>query len=133
MVLNGSDEPTEHGSVGAGVAATAHRTTSAPVIGLTTYLQRAQTGVWDVKAAFLPHVYFDAVTRAGGIAVLLPPQPVDSAIAARVLDGVDGLIVTGGRDVDPARYGQQPHETTDSPSPIRDEWEEALITGAIDR
>jgi putative glutamine amidotransferase len=106
---------------------------SRPVIGLTTYLQRAQTGVWDVKAAFLPHVYFDAVTLAGGIAVLLPPQPVDGAIAARVLDGLDGLIVSGGRDVDPARYGQEPHETTDRPSALRDEWEEALLTGAIER
>ena len=47
-----------------------------PVIGLTTYKQRAQTGVWDVTAAFLPAVYFEAVQRAGGIPVLLPPQPV---------------------------------------------------------
>ncbi|MET0782941.1 MAG: gamma-glutamyl-gamma-aminobutyrate hydrolase family protein, partial [Leifsonia flava] len=47
-----------------------------PVIGITTYLEQAQTGVWDVRAAFLPKVYIDAVTDAGGIAVLLPPQPV---------------------------------------------------------
>jgi putative glutamine amidotransferase len=104
-----------------------------PLIGLTTYLERAQTGVWDVRAAFLPQVYFDAVTRAGGIAVLLPPQPVDEAIAARVLDGLDGLIITGGKDVDPARYGQQPHPTTDEPRLDRDAWEEALLLGAIDR
>lgn len=43
-----------------------------PIIGLTTYLEQAQTGVWDVRAAFLPAVYFDAINRAGGIAVLLP-------------------------------------------------------------
>ena len=54
MVLSGSDDS---GAV-------------RPLIGLTTYLQRAQTGVWDTRAAYLPHVYFDAVTRAGGIAVL---------------------------------------------------------------
>lgn len=106
---------------------------SEPIIGLTTYLQRAQTGVWDVRAAFLPQVYFEAVTRVGAIAVLLPPQPVTEQIADRVLDGLDGLIVTGGRDVDPARYGQEAHETTDRPSAIRDDWEAALLTGAIER
>lgn len=104
-----------------------------PIIGLTTYLEQAQTGVWDVRAAFLPAVYFDAINRAGGIAVLLPPQPVDSGIASRVLDGLDGLIITGGKDVDPARYGQEPHATTDDPRRDRDAWEDALITGAIDR
>jgi putative glutamine amidotransferase len=104
-----------------------------PLIGLTTYLEQAQTGVWDVRAAFLPQVYFDHVTRAGGIAVLLPPQPVDAEIAGRVLDGLDGLIVTGGKDVDPARYGQQPHTATDEPRRDRDDWEDALLTAAIER
>jgi putative glutamine amidotransferase len=103
------------------------------VIGLTTYLEQAQTGVWDVPAAFLPKVYFEAVTRAGGIAVLLPPQPVSPAIASRVLDGLDGVIITGGKDVDPALYGQSPHPTTDDPRPDRDAWEQALLAGAIDR
>ena len=65
--------------------ASAH-SSSAPIIGLTTYLEQAQTGVWDVPASFLPKVYFEAVTRAGGIAVLLPPQPVDAEIADAVLD-----------------------------------------------
>jgi len=106
---------------------------SRPVIGLTTYLERAKTGVWDVPAAFLPKVYFEAVTRAGGIAVLLPPQPVDAAVADRVLDTLDGLIITGGKDVDPARYGQEPHATTDEPRPDRDAWEDALLTAAIER
>ncbi|MGX5682596.1 gamma-glutamyl-gamma-aminobutyrate hydrolase family protein [Schumannella luteola] len=105
----------------------------APVIGLTTYLEQAQTGVWDVPASFLPKVYFDAVNRAGGIAVLLPPQPVDDAVASRVLDGLDGLIITGGKDVDPARYGQEPHPTTDAPRRDRDSWEDALLAAAIDR
>ena len=104
-----------------------------PVIGLTTYLEQAQTGAWDVPASFLPKVYFEAVTRAGGIAVLLPPQPVDAEIAGRVLDGLDGLIITGGKDVDPALYGQQPHPTTDIPRRDRDAWEEALLTAAIER
>ena len=104
-----------------------------PIIGLTTYLEQAQTGVWDVQASFLPKVYFQHVTDAGGIAVLLPPQPVDAGIAERVLDGLDGLIITGGKDVDPARYGQEPHPTTDEPRLDRDAWEDALLSAAIDR
>jgi len=104
-----------------------------PVIGLTTYKQRAQTGVWDVTAAFLPAVYFEAVQRAGGIPVLLPPQPADAEAVSRVLDGVDGLIVTGGADVDPARYGQDAAPETDKPHLERDAWEDALLSAAIER
>lgn len=104
-----------------------------PLIGLTTYKQRAQTGVWDVTAAFLPAVYFEAVQRAGGIPVLLPPQPVVDGVVARLLDGLDGLIITGGADVDPARYGQLPAPETDRPQLERDAWEDALLTEAIER
>jgi putative glutamine amidotransferase len=104
-----------------------------PVIGLTTYLEQAKQGVWDVRAAFLPEVYFRAVTDAGGIAVLLPPQPASTDIADRVVDGLDGLIVTGGMDVDPARYGAEPHPETDAPRRDRDAWEDALLTAAIAR
>ncbi|WP_157576455.1 gamma-glutamyl-gamma-aminobutyrate hydrolase family protein [Mycobacterium sp. GA-2829] len=104
-----------------------------PVLGMTTYLQQAQTGVWDVQASFLPAIYFQGVNLAGGVAVLLPPQPVDSGAAARVLDGLDGLIITGGKDVDPARYGQTPHSTTDEPDRVRDAWEFALLEEALRR
>ena len=104
-----------------------------PVLGLTTYLEQARTGIWDVRASFLPHIYFDGVTRAGGIAVLLPPQPVDHNIAARVLDGLDGLVITGGKDVDPARYGQSAHPSTDPPRDDRDAWEFTLLEGALRR
>jgi putative glutamine amidotransferase len=104
-----------------------------PVIGLTTYRQQARSGVWDVHASFLPGVYLDGVTLAGGIAGLLPPQPVDAAIADRVLDGVDGLIITGGKDVDPAAYGHQPHPATEEPARDRDAWEFALLEAALHR
>lgn len=107
--------------------------TTKPVIGLTTYKQRAQTGVWDTTAAYLPAVYFEAVQKAGGIPVLLPPQPVDDATVDRVLAGLDGVIITGGSDVDPARYGQEAHAETDVPRLERDAWEDALLAGAIDR
>ncbi len=101
------------------------------MIGMTTYLQQAQTGVWDVRASFLPQIYFEGVTRAGGIAVLLPPQPVDDDIVDRVLARLDGLVITGGPDVDPARYGQQPHPATNEPATERDAWEFALLEGAL--
>jgi putative glutamine amidotransferase len=116
------------------VASNASEPVPRPVIGLTSYRQRAQTGVWDVTASFLPAVYIDAVTKAGGIAVLLPPQdPVDPAIATQVVDGLDGLIVTGGGDVAPERYGAERHEKTDPLNAMRDAWEDALLAAAIDR
>ena len=106
---------------------------SRPVIGLTTYLAQSQTGIWDVQASFLPAVYFQGVTAAGGVAVLLPPQPVDPDIAERVLDSLDALLVTGGRDIDPAAYGQQSHPATDEPGTQRDAWEFTLLHAALKR
>ena len=102
---------------------------SRPVIGLTTYLEQVRTGIWDVPAAYLPSDYFEGVIMAGGIAVLLPPQPVDPGSAAGVLDGLDALVITGGYDLDPAAYGQQPHPSTDAPRSARDAWEFALLRG----
>lgn len=133
MASNDS-EPTSGTTSGRGDGADApapQPAASAPLIGVTTYLERSRTGVWDVPASFLPKVYLDAVTEAGGIAMLLPPQPVTSGIARTVLAVLDGLIVAGGADVDPARYGQQPHPRTGAPRTDRDTWEEALLTEAI--
>lgn len=104
-----------------------------PVIGLTTYLEQAKQGVWDVRAAFLPEQYFSAVTASGGIAVLLPPQPEPDAAAEAVLDGLDGLILTGGLDVQPELYGAPRHPLTDPARPDRDAWELALFRGAEER
>lgn len=103
-----------------------------PIIGVSTYLEQAQTGVWDVPASFLPKVYLDAVTEGGGIAVLLPPQPVTAEIARAVVSRLDGLIVSGGADVDPSRYGQDAHPRTGAPRTDRDDWEDLLLTAAID-
>ncbi|HYB35409.1 MAG TPA: gamma-glutamyl-gamma-aminobutyrate hydrolase family protein [Mycobacterium sp.] len=100
---------------------------------MTTYLEQAQTGIWDLPAGFLPAAYLRGVTLAGGIAVLLPPQPVDPDIAERVLDGLDGLVITGGKDVDPAVYGQRPHPATDEPRQDRDAWEFTLLDDALHR
>ena len=102
-----------------------------PFIGITTYLQQAQTGVWDVRAAFLPEVYFAAVERAGGIPLLLPPQPLDGGVAEQVIARIDGLIIAGGLDVEPSRYGAEASPESDPPSRIRDDWDDALLTEAI--
>ncbi len=104
-----------------------------PVLGLTTYLQQARSGVWDVPASFLPAIYIDAVTMAGGIATLLPPQPTADPIVERALSGLDALVLTGGRDVDPAAYGHSKHPSTDEPARDRDTWEFALLHGALAR
>ncbi len=102
-----------------------------PVIGLTSYRQRGQTGVWDTEMAMLPAFYLEGVTRAGGIAVILPPQQIDSEDARNLLAGLDGLIVTGGRDVEASRYGHEPHENAEKPDRLRDLLEDELITAAI--
>ncbi len=102
-----------------------------PVIGLTSYRQRGQTGVWDTQMAMLPAFYLEGVTRAGGIAVILPPQQVDSEDARNLLAGLDGLVITGGRDVEAARYGHESHEKAEKPDLLRDLLEDELISAAI--
>ena len=99
-----------------------------PLIGLSTYREQARWGVWDQPADLLPTTYADAVQRAGGAPVLLPP--VDPASAAYVVARLDGLIVTGGADVDPGRYGAQPHPRTVTWRSDRDAWELALLDAA---
>ncbi|HEY5822369.1 MAG TPA: gamma-glutamyl-gamma-aminobutyrate hydrolase family protein [Propionibacteriaceae bacterium] len=98
-----------------------------PLIGLTTYREVASWGVWEQPADLLPAVYARCVEAAGGIAVLLPPQyDVADGLVARL----DGLVVSGGADVDPARYGDQPHPLTGGLRPDRDGWELALLAAA---
>lgn len=102
-------------------------------MGLTGYLEQVRTGVWDVAAGYLPADYFEGVILAGGIAVLLPPQPADTDAVGGLLESLDALVLTGGYDVDPGAYGQQPHPSTDHPRTARDAWEFALLRGALDR
>ena len=102
---------------------------SAPIIGLTTYREEATWGVWTQRADVLPHAYALAVEASGGVPVLLPPVThVDAADA--VVGRIDGLVVTGGADVDPGRYGEDPHPRTAGWRPDRDDWEHALIDAA---
>lgn len=99
-----------------------------PVIGLSTYREPARWGVWDQHADLLPTSYARSVELAGGLPVLLPPQAAEAASA--VLARVDGLVVCGGADVDPARYAEEPHAATGVPRVDRDTWELALLDAA---
>ena len=105
--------------------------TRPPIIGLSTYLEPAAMGIWDRPAAVLPRVYIDAVLRAGGVPVALPPQPTSPEAIAAVLEVIDALVIIGGKDVDAALYGQDAHPENDAPRPDRDAWEIALVQGAI--
>lgn len=98
-----------------------------PVVGITSYVEPATWGVWrDAPAALVPHSYVRAVTAAGGRAVVLPPDDTD----ADVLRVLDALVLTGGPDVNPARYGERPGPLTDS-RPERDAGEMLLLTAAL--
>lgn len=99
-----------------------------PLIGLSTYREQARWGVWDQPADLLPTTYADAVVRAGGTPVLL--APVDPAAAPYVVARLDGLVVSGGADVDPGRYDARPHPRTVSWRTDRDAWELALLDAA---
>ena len=101
-----------------------------PVIGLTTYRERAQWGVWDTAADLLHAQYADAILAAGGIPVLLPPASGSDLVAQEVVGRLDGLVVTGGADVSPHRYGQDPDPHTVSWREDRDTWELALLRAA---
>ena len=104
-----------------------------PVIGLTTYRERAAWGVWDTVADLLPTVYARAVEAAGGVPVLLPPvaDPAAARDAAEAVVGqVHGLLVSGGADVAPERYGEAPHPRTTRWREDRDRWELALLDAA---
>jgi putative glutamine amidotransferase len=102
---------------------------STPVIGLTTYREQAAYGVWHQRADLLPSEYAEAVTATGGVPVLLPPVGEPGA-ADVVVARLDGLVISGGADVDPGRYGAEPHERTAGWRPDRDAWESALLTAA---
>lgn len=101
-----------------------------PVIGITSYAQEASWGVWRLPAALIPLAYVEAVERAGGRPVVIPPS--DDAID-ETLDALDGIVFSGGADVDPALYGAEPHPETDSPQAHRDAAELALLEAALAR
>jgi putative glutamine amidotransferase len=106
---------------------------SRPVIGVCTALERAQWSVWDQQAALLPTNYLAAIRRAGGLALMLAPDPALVADPDEVLDLVEGLMLVGGADIDPASYGARLDPATVDPVPERDAFELALVRRAIER
>ncbi|HWI71635.1 MAG TPA: gamma-glutamyl-gamma-aminobutyrate hydrolase family protein [Baekduia sp.] len=104
-----------------------------PVIGLCAALEHARWGVWHAEAHLLPREYADAVQRAGGIALLLAPDPRALEHPDELLDLVDGLILAGGSDIDPGAYGADAHPETVDTNPERDAFEIALAQRAVER
>lgn len=104
-----------------------------PVIGITCGRERAQSGVWDCEAVFLQWAYGQALVTAGAALVVLPPQPALPDAVEAVLDGLDGLVLPGGADIDPALYGESANPENDAPRPQRDAWELALVDAATRR
>ena len=101
-----------------------------PVVGVTSYAQEASWGVWHLPAALVPLAYVDAIEKAGGRAVVIPPAEED---IEETLDTLDAIVFSGGADVDPARYGAEPHPETDVPQTRRDSGELALLRAALER
>lgn len=100
-----------------------------PIIGITTYIELAAWGVWNKPAAILPATYIRAVEAAGGRPALLPPMAEAGPETLRALDGV---IFSGGSDIDPVLYGREPHPETKIIRPERDQGELHLIAAALD-
>ncbi len=104
-----------------------------PRIGLCASVEDVNYRVWNEAAVMLPRAHTDAVARAGGLALLLPP---DDALAERpdeVLDVLDGLLLAGGSDVDPLTYGAPPHPSVTETDPARDRFELALTHRALEQ
>jgi putative glutamine amidotransferase len=103
---------------------------SRPVIGITTYLTPARFGAWEEEAALIPAAYVNAIEAAGGRPLLVPPS---SQAIEETLDRLDGLLFSGGSDLDPEVYGQEAHPETNGIVPERDRAEIALLRAALER
>ena len=101
-----------------------------PLIGITTYAEQARWGVWDLPTALAPMAYVNAVARADGRPLLVPPG--EDAVE-ETLDALDGLLFSGGSDLDPSLYGAEPHPSVNGTRPDRDRAELALMEAALER
>ena len=101
-----------------------------PLIGITTYVTPAKWGAWELEAALIPVDYVRAVERAGGRALLVPPSEDG---VEETLQALDGLLFSGGSDLDPDLYDQEPHDETSGVHEQRDRAELALLEAALQR
>jgi putative glutamine amidotransferase len=101
-----------------------------PIIGITSYAQPAKWGAWELPAALVPLYYVESVEQAGGRAFVIPPS--DDGVE-ETLDVLDGIVFSGGIDIDPARYGADRHPATDPAQAHRDAGELALLEAALER
>jgi putative glutamine amidotransferase len=105
-----------------------------PLIGICAAVERAHWGPWrDEPAALVPLTYSHSIQGAGGIPVLLPPDPVSADDPDELLDRIDALILGGGADIDPDAHGSDPHPETRGTNPDRDRFELALARRALER
>ena len=104
-----------------------------PRIGICAAIERARWGAWDEEVFLISRSYVDSVQRAGGLALLLAPDRAVVADPDLLLDTIDGLLLAGGADVDPATYHAQPHPATKGTRPERDAFEVALARRAVER
>ena len=101
-----------------------------PIIGITAYAEQARWGAWDIPTALIPMSYVHAISHAGGRALLVPPS--EEAVE-ETLDALDGLLFSGGSDIEPSLYGAEPHPETKGTRPDRDRGELALMQAALAR
>ena len=106
---------------------------SRPAVGICAAVERASWGSWQLEANVSPLVYGLSVQRAGGLALLLPPDDEAAESPDQLLDMVDALVLAGGSDIDPASYGARPHPETRGGRPERDRFELALAHRALER
>jgi putative glutamine amidotransferase len=105
-----------------------------PNIGVTCNIEVVRYGgLWTEPAAMVPLTYVRAIARAGGRPLLLAPTPADLDDPAELLTMLDGVLVTGGADLDPAAYGEAPHAETAATSAERDAFELLLVRSAAER
>ncbi|GAA1544917.1 gamma-glutamyl-gamma-aminobutyrate hydrolase family protein [Dactylosporangium maewongense] len=98
------------------------------LVGITAYVEPARWGVWDTRAVLVPEGYVRMVRAAGARPVILPPSADDAADLVRRLDG---LVLAGGADIEPAHYGAPAHPSTKT-RPDRDSGELAVLAAALD-
>lgn len=101
-----------------------------PVVGITTYVTQARWSYWDLEAALIPSDYVNAVERADGRPLLVPPC---TGAIEETLDSLDGIVFTGGSDLDPSLYGEEAHPETFGVHRLRDDAELALLRAALER